>query len=242
MIAGMAKARSALRLGGVTVALLVAILVGAKEAEAKPPPAATPAAASEAGEGQVDTQALAAALLGEVNRLRANPSAYADELAAVRKTFKGEVFRSTAGRLIQTREGPSAFDEAIAELRGTGKMRPVQAFPPAALAALAHAQELGASNHRGHAGKNGSRPLDRVLGHTRDPVRSVAEVISYGAVSPQEIVQSFLVDDGVDDRGHRKALLDPTLRFAGAGCARHQLDPVCVIDLVEPTRDKPQPR
>ncbi len=94
---------------------------------------------------------------------------------------------------------------------------------------------LGNNATRGHAGERGSRPLDRVMkGATAAEVQAVGEVISFGAVLPEEIVMSWLVDDGVSSRGHRQALLDPRYTRAGANCQPHLLNPVCVVDLVEP--------
>ena len=66
-----------------------------------------------------------------------------------------------------------------------------------------------------------------------DDTKQIAEVISYGATTPSEVVISWLVDDGVPSRGHREAVLDPGLTWAGGSCRPHLLDPVCVVELGE---------
>ncbi len=181
------------------------------------------------------TGELGPAVLDEINKLRADPTAYAKRLVAVRKTFQGNVYRSVSQRLISSQEGFTAFDEAIAELVGTDALPALQAMKACQSSARAHARYLGKNGKRGHAGERGSRPLDRVMkGATAAEVQAVGEVISFGAVLPEEIVMSWLVDDGVSSRGHRQALLDPRYTRAGANCQPHLLNPVCVVDLVEP--------
>jgi uncharacterized protein YkwD len=178
---------------------------------------------------------LGPAVLDEINKLRADPTAYAKRLVAVRKTFQGTVYRSVSQRLIASQEGFTAFDDAIAELVATDSLPPLRPLKACQRSAKAHATHLGRTGGRGHAGKGGSRPLDRVMkGAKPGQVEAVGEVISYGAVLPEEIVMSWLVDDGVPERGHREALLDPRYTRAGASCRPHLLNPVCVVDLVEP--------
>jgi uncharacterized protein YkwD len=52
-----------------------------------------------------------------------------------------------------------------------------------------------------------------------------------------------VVDDGVKDRAHRKILLDPAFRYAGAACGPHRtFGTMCVIDLAGPKQAEPRRR
>ena len=57
-------------------------------------------------------------------------------------------------------------------------------------------------------------------------------MITYGSNTAEEVVAQLVVDDGVPDRGHRRLLYDPALRYAGVSCGPHPgYGTMCVIDL-----------
>ena len=59
----------------------------------------------------------------------------------------------------------------------------------------------------------------------------MAENIAYGENAAREVVLQLLVDDGVPNRGHRDALLDPGWGVSGVACGRHRdYGQMCVMD------------
>lgn len=219
------------------LALLAACLAGAAGAAcgpAAPPPRAVPRPATPAPPRDVPISAaygtLERAVVAELNRLRADPPAYAEAVEALLPLFDGKVMRQPGGRVaIATVEGPPAVREAAAALRAT---RPLPALGVAAgltAAARAHVRDQGARGLVGHVGTDGSSTADRASRYGRWE-RRLTESIEYGSATGRLVVVSLLVDDGVRDRGHRVNLLDPGVATVGVGCGPHaKYGRMCVI-------------
>jgi uncharacterized protein YkwD len=178
----------------------------------------------------VAAPSLADDVLGEINYARANPQAYARELRDYRRLFNGRLVDDdpqTGGHL--TREGVAAVDEAIRALERQPALPPLEYGAVLAEAAQDHADEQGPRGLVGHESPSGASPSARVQARGGGPY--VAETISYGSATPRAVVRQLIVDDGVADRGHRKIVFSPDMRFAGAGCAAHAAyGHSCVID------------
>lgn len=209
----------------------------APEPEAVSPEAA-PKAAQRAAAGA--RSALEAAVLDEMNAMRANPPAYAAKLARLRPYYDGTMLRVPGEPAVLTAEGVDALDEAIAILRRTGR-RPALAWSAGlAQAARDHADDLGRHGHVGHAGSDGSTPDRRASRHGKWHA-IVAENITFGSMTAEDVVIDLLVDDGVSDRGHRDVLLDRTLHVAGVACGPHPgYRRTCVIDYAGSFDDGPR--
>ena len=58
----------------------------------------------------------------------------------------------------------------------------------------------------------------------------MAENIVYGYDSPEDIIERMIVDDGVANRGHRRAIFNPAATIVGIACAPHAAQKhMCVI-------------
>lgn len=178
----------------------------------------------------VAAQSLADDVLTEINFARTNPQAYARELRDYRRLFNGRLVDDdpeTGGHL--TREGVAAVDEAIRALERQPALPPLEFGEVLAEAAQDHADAQGPSGLVGHQSPSGASPSARVQARGGGPY--VAETISYGSATPRAVVRQLIVDDGVPDRGHRKIVFSPDMRFAGAGCGPHAAyGHLCVID------------
>lgn len=166
----------------------------------------------------------------EMNRARTEPAGYASLLEEMLPRFRGRLYDRPDRVTIETQEGAAAVREAIAVLRRTAATTPLVYSAGLSQAARDHAEDQGRDGGFGHAGADGSRMVDRIsrYGTWRG---SAAENIAYGSETARDVVIDLLIDDGVPDRGHRENILDPGLRFAGAGCAPHtEYRIVCVID------------
>lgn len=168
-------------------------------------------------------------VVAEINRLRADPPGYARELRSYRQLFRGRVVADGNPGGTLTREGVRAVDEAIRALERQPAQPPLQIGRVLAAAAQDHVDDQGPRGLVGHQSASGASPSQRVVARGGGPY--ISETISYGSRTARAVVRQLVVDDGVPDRGHRKALLAPEFRYAGAGCGPHAgYGTMCVVD------------
>lgn len=166
----------------------------------------------------------------EINLARTQPSRYADILEDQLPLYNGLVLRRPGQPGIATREGAAAVREAIRMMRAQQPLEPLTWSAGLAFAAADLVRSQGPAGGVGHTAPDGSTPRSRIERHGVWGGR-MSENIDYGHDVPREVVIAFLVDDNIADRGHRKNLLDPAIRFAGAACGPHQRYRVmCAID------------
>lgn len=182
-----------------------------------------------------------AAVIDELNALRADPPGYARVIAQTRPRYDGRILRGRHDDEIdiQTREGVAALDEAIRALRAAPGVPTLAHGDVLARAARDHVAAQSRSGEMGHR-SNGRCPGDRVVARGGGPY--VGEVIGYGHSDPASAVELLLVDDGVPGRGHRHMMLDGRYRYAGAACGAHPVHrTMCVIMMSETPDGSPPP-
>ena len=99
-------------------------------------------------------------MLAELNRLRADPQEYAQELEALRAHYHGKLFFRDEGAPIRTEEGVAALDEAIVDVKAA---RPAPALSTSlglALAARDQVVDEGPTGAVGHRGTGAHEPPD----------------------------------------------------------------------------------
>ncbi len=170
-------------------------------------------------------------VLETLNQARTNPAAYAETLKHYRTFFHAKIVSLPGNDTdIETEEGVAVVDETIAFLAHQAPLAPVETAPLLEGSSADHVRDQGASGETGHEGSDGSSPAQRV--RRRGGGSYVAEVIAYGPVDAVDAVRQLIIDDGVEDRGHRQILFSPELRFAGVACGKHpEFTMMCVIDL-----------
>jgi uncharacterized protein YkwD len=183
---------------------------------------------------------LEAAVLDELNYVRANPQRYADELRDYRALFDGRVVRLPGDPVGEvTREGIYAVDEAIAFLDRQKPLPPLERGELLERAARDFAEEQGETGRNGHRSADGAMPGDRVKRRGGDIF--VSETISYGYDEHHAVVRQLVIDDGVPGRGHRALIFATGNRFAGVGCGAHPtVRYLCVIDYSATANGGPQ--
>jgi uncharacterized protein YkwD len=158
-------------------------------------------------------------VLMAINFVRTHPAEYAQRLRGAPPT--------------------AATLEAIGELERRSPAPPLRFNPDLAASAVTHAEDQGRHDAFAHTGSDGSSAAERM--HGRGVYAGMlAEAMSAGEPTADEVVRQLIVDEGVPGRGHRKDLLDPFLSRAGVGCAPHPTwRVICVIDLASaaPPRD-----
>jgi len=178
-------------------------------------------------------------VLGKINFVRTHPGEFADQLATYRSYFRGlEVHEPGNPVTMITREGVTAVDDAIAQLRAQSPLPPLMPSDLLSLAARDHALEQGPLGTTGHNSVDGGGPGQRVKRRGGDIY--VAETISYGSDTADDVVRQLIVDDGVKGRGHRRIILSLEYHYAGAGCGPHaHFRAMCVIDFGRTADGKP---
>lgn len=178
-------------------------------------------------------------IVTETNRLRKNPVAYAEELAELKQFYDGALLRIPGVAAIETQEGVAALEEAIAVLQHTPPLPLLTPSQGMSLGARDHVSDLGSSNQMGHDGTDGSDPFVRLNRH--GAWSGVAgENISYSLINTAKwhVVQ-LLIDDGVPDRSHRKALLKPDFNRTGVACGAHRVyGNICVMNYAGQYQDR----
>jgi uncharacterized protein YkwD len=168
-------------------------------------------------------------LMNEINQARANPQVYASYLEKMKPLFTGKVYKSENGPL-NTEEGWSAVDDAIAFLRKVKPQSALNTSQGLCLAALAHVKDQSQSGATGHKGSGGMIE-DRVkpFGVWQG---DIGENLSYGNESARERLLTWLIDDGFSTRGHRKRVMSSDYRVAGLSCGPHpEYGTMCVLTL-----------
>src|ERR1700686_1258045 len=186
----------------------------------------TTKASSSNGLSQADQD-----LLNEINLARAKPNMYASYLEGLKPLFKGKDYMRAGGQgALTTEEGWTAVEDAIKFLRGAKPQGPLNPSNGLRLAAQAHCMDqsgTGATGHKGGAGliEDRVKPFGTWQG-------GIGENLSYGDESARERVLTWLIDDGVAGRGHRKRLLSGDYNVAGVACASHpEFGKMCVLTL-----------
>jgi uncharacterized protein YkwD len=131
---------------------------------------------------------------------------------------------------LHTAEGAAAAREAIAALRSQTPVPPLVLSTGLTAAARTLVRDQGATGGTGHTGSAGSTTGSRIAQQGTWSV-TYAENIDYGSVvSGRDVIEDFIIDDGVADRGHRRNVFEPSARVAGVACGPHpRHGTVCVI-------------
>jgi|GEM_PF-489380 len=195
--------------------LLVKGVAGGREAVvglAERVQCATYAGASLAG---ASLERESAEVLAEINRVRADPAAYAEELSI----------------------GSSApvVREAVDFLRHQAPMPPLDVNSNLQQSAIRHVIDQGRTGSRSHLGTDGSTVRQRVYAAGLR-ASLIGEEIAFDADTAAGVVRQLVIDEGIPDRGHRAVMFHDGLASAGAACGPHAAyRMICVIDIAGPT-------
>lgn len=142
-------------------------------------------------------------MVDEINLVRSNPAGYIPYVQAyIDKSLKNGV----SGSPIST-----AY-ELIDELKTLSPMSILQPTECIYRAAKVHGDQQKPTGDVNHEGTDGSWPWDRVLRECPQ-MQDGNENIVGGPSDIREAVMLLLVDDGIDNRGHRRNLLDPKWQY-----------------------------
>ncbi|MGL5074397.1 MAG: pre-peptidase C-terminal domain-containing protein, partial [Waterburya sp.] len=131
-------------------------------------------------------------ILSEINRVRTNPQAYAQWLAAQRRYYDGIWLKLPGEKPIRTNRGLKALEEAIAVLKTQQPLPPLDISQQTAATATSKLENFATANN--------------------------IQNISYGRVTAKGIVMGIVVDDLFPDRRRRNNLLSSEAANTGVVC------------------------
>ena len=132
----------------------------------------------------------------------------------------------------------AAAKECYDELRKSKSFSALQPKKGLSQAAKDHAADTGPKGIIGHTGSNGSSMSDRInrYGTWKS---GISENVSYGYNTAREIVLQLLIDDGVENRGHRKNIMNGNSKYVGVATGTHtRYRVMCVQDFAYTYVDK----
>ncbi|NWG01676.1 MAG: CAP domain-containing protein [Syntrophaceae bacterium] len=165
----------------------------------------------------------------EINLAREAPKDYAPFLEQYKKNYHEKLLNLPNETPIITKEGVEALMEAVRFLRSTKPVPLLNLSKGMSRGARDHVKDLEQLGGTQHRGSDRSQPWDRVNRYgTWQKV--IGENISFGHNQARNIVMSFIIDDGVPHRGHRKNIFNPDFRVMGVACGEHpHYKTICVI-------------
>ncbi len=122
-----------------------------------------------------------------LNQIRANPLCIVPALEAELLEFTGKIKVLKNGTRLQTNEGPSAVQEAIAFLKGCSAKPAFKWGEGLALASKDHVNDTGPRGSTGHTGSDGSSSSQRIERHCSWQ-NTCGENISYGATTALDVL------------------------------------------------------
>ncbi len=177
----------------------------------------------------VDFRQLEIEVLKEVNLLRTSPRMYVPYLKEMRRYYHGKELRRPGEVAILTNEGISALNEAIHFMERANPVHKLRLSEGMSRGARDHVEVQGRTGSIGHGVSEGSRPHERICLYGSWE-KMVGENIAYGYRQARDTILSFIIDDGVPDRGHRKNILNPNFRVVGVACGPHPVyQTICVL-------------
>lgn len=160
-------------------------------------------------------------IIYEINLLRSNPANYASNyMAPLANKYKNKMLYYPGDNPLKTREGVYALNECVRVLKRTKKLPLVYPSKGLTKAADDHVKDQSRSGRTGHQGGDRSDVKQRIERYGNWNVR-IAENIAYGGFSARQVVIYLLIDDGIQDRGHRKTFLHPDYKTVGVATGSH---------------------
>ena len=158
-------------------------------------------------------------LVEEINKVRTNPSAYADKIEGYKAHFQGKILRMPGSNVgIKTQEGADAYDECAKFLRtaeASEAETPSKGLTKIANELLAVVQE--------DPSKIGSVDMNAIIEKYGSFVGCFNRVMECGGATPEQVVINLLVSDGDKSRGQRDALLNKSLKRIGVASGKHDI-------------------
>lgn len=178
------------------------------------------------------------AVVEELNEARLQPKKYAAHLEEQRRAMHGKIIKIKNKTDVQTIEGAPAIDEAIADLNAVSKLEKFHVVEGLTRVARAQLADLQEDSSIGHFGRDGS-DLKTRMARFGAATGKCGENICHRGNTARDVVTIFLVDDGVKNRSHRKAVLSQNFKNIGVACGTgKKSESLCVVVFADGFQDK----
>ena len=158
-------------------------------------------------------------LVEEINKVRQNPSSYADKIEGLKAHFQGKILRLPGSNVgIKTQEGAEAYEECAKFLKTASVSEPLTGSK--GLTKIANELLEVVQKDPSQLGGVDMNVLIEKYGSF---VGSFNRVMECGGATPEQIVTNLLVSDGDKNRGQRDALLSPALKRVGVASGKHDV-------------------
>lgn len=176
-----------------------------------------------------------------LNNFRRNPQSIIPNLQALLPMFRNNILYREDDLPIQTTEGEAAVLEAIDVLSNALPLPEFVLDANISNAARCHCVDIGKKGYVSHEGTDGSTVSDRIERFC-EWEGSCGENIDLGSKRGLNCLLSFIIDDGVKSRSHRKNLMNEKSRIIGIAMGPHrEYEVVLVVNLVHNLREKNKP-
>ena len=171
-----------------------------------------------------------------LNQLRTSPDSIKSSLDTMRKFYDGKYFiNQDLKAKMATHEGVTAVNEALDFLYKQPPITPLKrnkALDLAARQMQVYLEQTGKVSAEQESMKMGKRVKMFVK-----EGGLYAENISFGVVNPVNIINQFMVSDGIAHRIHRTNMLNPRFTHVGVAMGPHKdYGFVCVMQFYGPKR------
>ena len=170
-----------------------------------------------------------------LNMARTDPSRYSQEFIAPRGAFyNNKMYLAPGGPEnfigLQTQEGFNAAYETAKVMNNTKALGSLKAHKKLTLAAQDHATDQSKYGGIGHASHDGSTLQNRVERHGKWQHTIGGNIINAANLG-LDVVVGLLIDDGVENRGHRTNILQKNYKVVAVACDKHpSYGRVCVMN------------
>ena len=156
------------------------------------------------------------------NELRKDPKVLIPDLEEMKTKFDGMLLKRPGKVTLRTKEGVEAVNEAIKFLENQTQIQPLRWCDEIASASKDHATDIGPKGliqHDSSDGKSGVKERLRKYGNV---VSCYGENLSFHCEEAREVMIQLIVDDGVQNRGHRENIFNTEFNVMGCFTNLHK--------------------
>ncbi len=150
-------------------------------------------------------------MIEEINLLRSNPKGYVLFIEDYINALQEEIDNGGASNKFY-KEEIKAATELIGVLKSTPALSILKPHSGIYEAARLHGMDMTTNEFFGHKGTDDSLPWDRIMKNATD-IKDANENLVGGPYEVRQAIIILLVDTGIQDRGHRKTLLQPDWEY-----------------------------
>lgn len=178
----------------------------------------------------------------QLNIFRCNPKFILPHLEKFKKSIKDDNIAYREDDVpLKLEEGVEAVNEAIDFVSKLKPLPQIKVDEGLNRAAQDHALDIGTKGLVSHEGSDLSVISDRIERYCEWEDIS-CENIDFGTRGAINLLISFLVDDGIPSRGHRKNIVNERIKYFGVSMAPHKDYFICtVVVFAGNIRDKNKP-